>query len=100
MFGWHHCVAAAAEIRTDHQMHVIKLAGNQPAVVTPLGQPVPRGVAYAGQVLGQTDHVVDLHLRGLPSFVWSYARRHDLACHGQLGWLVEPLPESARPGAP
>ena len=59
---------AVAEIGTDHQMHVIKLAGNQPAVVTPLGQPIPCGAAYARQVPGQPGHVVDLHLPGLPSF--------------------------------
>jgi hypothetical protein len=33
-------------------MHVIKLARDQPALVTPLGQRIPRGAAYAPEVLG------------------------------------------------
>jgi hypothetical protein len=30
-------------------------------VVPPLGQPIPRGAAYARQVLSQASHVVDAH---------------------------------------
>ena len=68
-----HDGVAVAEIGPDDQVHVIKLAGNQPAVVTPLGQPVPCGAAYARQVRGQPHHVVDPHVPGLPSFGWPYA---------------------------
>jgi hypothetical protein len=67
----HHSVAVA-EIGADHHMSVIELAGNQPAVVTPLGEPIPRGAAHARQFPGQAGHVVDAHLRGLPAFAWSY----------------------------
>jgi hypothetical protein len=64
---------AIAEIGTDHQMYVVKLPRHQPAVVAPLGQPIPRGAAYARQILGQTSHVIDLYLPGLPSFIWPHA---------------------------
>ncbi len=45
-------------------MHVAKLAGDQPAVVAPLGQPIPRGAANARQIPGQTSHVLEPHLPG------------------------------------
>jgi hypothetical protein len=40
---------AVIEIGADHQMHVVKLAGDQPAVVPPLGQPARRGAAHTLQ---------------------------------------------------
>ena len=45
-------------------MHIVKLARDQPAVVAPLGQPLPRGGAHPGQVRGQARNVVDLHSAG------------------------------------
>ena len=56
-------------------MHVIQLARDQPAVVAPFGQPIPRGAAYARQVSGQTSHLIDPHLPGLPTLIRSYAWR-------------------------
>ncbi len=41
-------------------MGVVKLAGDQPAVVPPLDQPVRRGAAHAGQLLGQPGYLTDL----------------------------------------
>ena len=45
-------------------MHIVKLARDQPAVVPPLGQPLPRAGAHPGQALGQARNVVDLHSAG------------------------------------
>jgi hypothetical protein len=42
-------------------MHVVKLAGDQPAVVPPLGQPVRRGAAHTRQGLGHVSYIVDRH---------------------------------------
>ena len=52
---------AVVEVGTDHQMHVVKLAGDQPAVVPPLGQPLRRGIAHTRQGLGQAGYIVDVH---------------------------------------
>ena len=54
-------------------MNVIQLARDQPAVVAPLGQPIPRGSAYVRQLPGQASHLIDPHLSGLPTLVWPYA---------------------------
>jgi len=52
---------AVIEVGTDHHMHVVKLACDQPAVVPPLGQPFPRGAADTRQTLGQAGYRVDVH---------------------------------------
>jgi hypothetical protein len=57
---------AVFEIGADHQMGVVKLAGDQPAVVAPLGQPVRHGAAHPGQRLRQPVHLPDQQHRGLP----------------------------------
>ena len=59
---------AVIEIGTDHHMHVVQLACDQPAVVPPRGQPFWRGAAHTRQALGQAGYIVDVHLRGLPWF--------------------------------
>jgi hypothetical protein len=41
-------------------MGVVKLAGDEPAVVPPLGQPVRCGTAHTCQCLGQPGYLADL----------------------------------------
>jgi len=42
-------------------MRVVKLAGDQPAVVSPLRQPVRRGAAHALQGPGHAGYIIDRH---------------------------------------
>lgn len=51
---------AVVEIGADHQVGVVKLAGDQPAVISPLGQPVRRGAAHTCQRLCQPGYLADL----------------------------------------
>ena len=48
---------ARVEVGADHQTGVIELAGDQSAVVPPLGQPVRRGAAHTYQCLGRAASV-------------------------------------------
>jgi hypothetical protein len=52
---------AVIEIGTDDHVHVVELAGDQPAVVPPLSQPFWRGAAHTSQALGQAGYIVDVH---------------------------------------
>ena len=52
---------AVVEISADHQMPVVKLACDQPAVVPPLGQSRRRRVAHTREGPGQLGYIVDLH---------------------------------------
>jgi hypothetical protein len=52
-------------------MGIVKLAGDQPAVLPPMGQPVRRGAAHTCQRLGQPGYLVDLQHCGLPCFLCS-----------------------------
>jgi hypothetical protein len=52
---------AVIEIGTDHDMHVVKLACDQPAVVPPLGHRLRRGATHTHQALGQAGYIVDIH---------------------------------------
>jgi hypothetical protein len=51
---------AVIEVGTDHQMRVVKLARDQPAVIPPLGQPIRRSAEHTRQGLGQAGYIVDL----------------------------------------
>ena len=56
---------AVIEVGANHQVHIVKLAGDQPAAIPPLGQPLPLGAAHPRQGLGQVAYFVDLHRHGL-----------------------------------
>ena len=88
---------AVAEIGTDHQVRLIKLARDESAVVAPLGQSVPPCAAYAGQVVSQAGHLVDLH----PS-VTSGRRRtcrppFEPRSHTLARWFRRRRPDPGRP---
>ena len=54
------------EISADHDVSVIELASDQPAVIPPLGKPLPHGATHTSQSPGKLIHIADNHLRGLP----------------------------------
>ena len=51
---------ACGESSPDHQMHVVKLAGDQPAVIPPFGQSFGRGAAHTRQGPGHVGYIVDV----------------------------------------
>jgi hypothetical protein len=57
---------AVVEIGANHQMRAVKLAGDEPAVVPPLGQPVRRSAAYTFQRPGQPVYLAYLQHCRLP----------------------------------
>ncbi len=57
---------AVAKIGAGHHMGVIKLAGDQPAVVAPHGQPARHGAAHTGQCPAQPVYLADLQHFQLP----------------------------------
>src|SRR5579863_9876058 len=61
-----HQLVAVIEVGADHQMGLIELAGDQTAVVTPLGQSAGHRAAHARQRPGQPVYLADLQHRGLP----------------------------------
>jgi hypothetical protein len=52
---------AEVEIGPDHQVHVVQLTRDEPAVIPPLGQPFPSSVAHSRQSLGQVSYVIHVH---------------------------------------
>jgi hypothetical protein len=52
---------AIIEIGTDHQLRAVKLAGDQPAVIPPLGPPAWRTAAHSRQGLRHAAYFVDIH---------------------------------------
>ena len=59
---------AVVEVGADHQMRVVELTGHEPAVVSPLRQPLRRDAADAGERLGNAHHNAHLHERGPSRF--------------------------------
>ena len=52
---------AVIEVSADHQVSAVKLAGDQPAVIPPLGQSSRRALSHARQGAGHPCHRVDPH---------------------------------------
>jgi hypothetical protein len=52
---------AEVEIGPDHQVHMVQLTRDEPAVIPPLGQPVPGSAAHSRQGLGQASDVIQVH---------------------------------------
>jgi hypothetical protein len=52
---------AVVEVGTDYQMRFVKLACDQPAVISPLGQPIRHSEAHTRQGLDQVGYIIDLH---------------------------------------
>src|SRR6202035_3340775 len=51
---------AEVEIGPDHQVHIVQLTRDEPAVISPLGQPSPGRAAHARQGLGQVSYVIQV----------------------------------------
>src|SRR5512146_3452292 len=63
---------AVVEVGPDDQVTAVDLAGDQPAVVAPLRQPVRRTAPHAGQCSGQPVYLADLQQLRSPMRAWRY----------------------------
>jgi hypothetical protein len=55
-----------AELRPNHQMCLVKLAGHQPAVIAPLGKTATIAAAHSVQGFRTTGDLIDLHTTMIP----------------------------------